>query len=137
MPISTWALFDYVTATGINDFARWTRSLDKRHQGKLASKLRMLENEGTKLVPGVLAGPLSGADNQARAIYKLKVRGNVQLRPMLCKGPYDQQHEFTLLIGAEETNRKLVPADAVERADNRRSEVANNMKRRCNHERIS
>ena len=49
--------------------------------------------------PGLLAGPNIGG--QAH-IYKLRVKSNVQMRPMLSKGPLDNAAEFTFLARAIE-----------------------------------
>jgi hypothetical protein len=52
---------------------------------------------------------------------------------MLCKGPINNNIEFTLLYGAREQDRQLIPWDAVERAEIRRQEIINNQLRRCDH----
>jgi hypothetical protein len=72
-------------------------------------------------------------------IYKLKVKTKqVQLRPMLCRGPVDESSEFTLLIGAVEVSNQLQPTDVVARAEARRAEViADPVNRRCQHERVN
>lgn len=57
-------------------------------------------------------------------IFKLKVHGKVQLRPMSCFGPIDEDEEVTLLFPAVEKGGKLIPRDAADRAIPRRAEVA-------------
>jgi hypothetical protein len=49
--------------------------------------------------------------------YKLVIHGDVMLRPMFCKGPFDNDDEFTFLCGGIETGGVLQPdiADAEER----------------------
>src|SRR5437588_9360141 len=96
-----WTLFDYVNEDGVNEIAQWTRRLEKRQRIKLNQKLDMLQKHGPDLPPQLLAGPIFPH------IYKLKVKGNVQLRPMLCKGPIIYDEEFTLLLGAIETDDEL------------------------------
>jgi len=65
---------------------------------------------------------LAGTDSPG--ISKLRVRGNVQLRPMLCCGPIDVKAEFTLLCGAKEIGGKIIPKDADRLALSRKAEVA-------------
>jgi hypothetical protein len=70
-------------------------------------------------------------------ILKLRVKGNVQLRPMLCRGPINNENEFTLLIGATERDFLFVPDKADEKANDRKKLIIENPSRRCLHERIS
>ena len=126
-----WALYDYLDADGYNVIKGWTQALGKRERIKLNQKLDMLENNGPNLPPQLLAGPVSGH------IYKLKVQGNPKLRPLLCKGPLDNNREFTLLLGAFEIQGRLVPKNALVEATNNRQAIIDNPLRRCKHERIS
>lgn len=57
-----------------------------------------------------LAGPVY------KSIYKLVIKADVQLRPMLCRGPVDVEREYTLVLGAVETGGKL-PSGAKEKAE--------------------
>ncbi|WP_175910594.1 hypothetical protein [Burkholderia metallica] len=123
-------LFDYVTAHGSNDFAEWTRDLQKVSRAKLNAKIDMLALHGEGLVPHVLT------DTPVAGIRKLRVKGNVQLRPLLCRGPINGDSEYTFLMGATERDGQLVPDTAPETADVRRATVANDGRRRCKHERI-
>jgi hypothetical protein len=61
-------------------------------------------------------------------IYKLKVRGEKALRPLLCKGPLDMDGEFTFLLGAIEVNSQL--DEDAEDAEARRSIVIADPSRR-------
>jgi len=117
--------------TNTNVISEWTRDLEKTQRIKLNQKLDMLTQYGPNLPPRLLAGPIFSH------IYKLKVKGNVQLRPMLCKGPIDNEKEFTLLLGAIEVGDNLIPNDAPQRALYNRAEIINNKERRCEHERIT
>jgi hypothetical protein len=122
-----FALFDYRDRRDRNAIREWTEGLDKRQRGQLNAKLDMLQKYGN--------GPLL---QMSAHILKLKGNGNVQIRPMLCRGPIDEDTEFTLLFGATEVGWKLVPVDAVARAETRRSEVVTDPeKRRVAHERIN
>jgi hypothetical protein len=127
-----YKLFDYVNERGENEFEFWCQGLQTGDLAKLNRKLDMLRKEPS-LPPQLLAGPLGGTH-----VYKLKVNGRVALRPMLCKGPIENDHEFTLLYGAVERDRVLVPEDAVSRAADRRERViADPARRRRPHERVT
>ena len=132
--MSGWKLYDYVDAGGDNDFAPWCRGLQRPDLARLNRKLKMLADNGPDLGPKLLAGPLKGYAH----IYKIIVNGRVALRPLLCKGPIDNDHEFTLLKGAFERDREWDPANAREIAVDRREEVINDSNgRRCYHEVVS
>lgn len=76
-----------------------------------------------------LAGPIH------EHIYKLVVHADVMLRPMLCRGPFDMEGEYTLLLGAVETGGKL-PDGSKEKARENREVVLADPSRRCEHVRI-
>ena len=123
-------LYDYVDAGNTNDFETWSNGLQKADLGRLNRKIKMLEDNGPNLGPKLLAGPLTGYAH----IYKLKIRGSVELRPLLCKGPINNETEYTLLKGAFEVGGAWVPSGARGEAQTRRQEVVNNANsRRCTH----
>ena len=124
-------IYDYVNHQGQNEFENWTSGLQKIQRGKLNERIDKLALYGDALYPEMLAG--SGV----AGIQKLKVRGNVQLRPLLCKGPINVNDEYTLLMGAKEVGSKWVPKDAPSTADTRKAEIINDpTNRRANHERV-
>lgn len=124
-------LYDYVDAAGVNVIAEWTKGLQKKERGKLVSKLDLLREHGSELFPQMLTG------TDTPGILKLRVHGNVQLRPLLCDGPIEIGKEFTLLLGAKEVGSKLVPADADRLADiNKTAVKAAPEKRRIKHEHV-
>ena len=126
-----FTLYDYLNEKGNNEFKEWTKKLQKFERAKLNVRLDMLSLQGSGLFPEILTGtPTAG-------ILKLRVKGKVQLRPMLCKGPIKIEHEFTLLIGATERDSKFVPRKADEKANDRKKIIIENPKRRCSHERVS
>ena len=115
----------------INEWLRRER-IGKGQLALFQQKIDTLEKDGPELCPGLIHGPVD------KDIYKMKVKGNkgmVQLRPMLCKGPFGE-FEYTLLVGAVEKDSKLVPPDAVRRAIENRQILLENPKRRS-HERIT
>ena len=136
-----WKLYDYVNEHDINEFAKWTRSLQKTQRIKLRSKLDTLAQAGPELPPGLLM------KSEVAYIFKSKVQGNPKLRPMLCRGPLGLtdtstgkkklEQAFTLLIGAKEISWEFEPKGADIEAGIRRSKVLANPKRRVKHERIN
>jgi hypothetical protein len=98
----------------------------------LNQKLDMLLTTGDALFPHVLTGtPVAG-------IQKLRVKGSVQLRPLLCKGPVENEDAFTLLAGATEVGSKLKPNGIAAIADTRKTEVIGDpVNRRNKHVRIT
>ncbi|MEA2162295.1 MAG: hypothetical protein QOK37_422 [Thermoanaerobaculia bacterium] len=124
-------LFDYRDEKGRNDVKRWMLEQEKRQRAQVNLKLDMLRKYGNDVGSNVLL-------RMSATIFKLKGKTKgVQLRPMLCKGPVDDDREFTILIGATEIDWKLVPADAVVRAERRRDEIIRDPKgRRQKHERV-
>lgn len=125
-----WKLYDYVDEHGINHFKKWSEGLEKAQLGKLNQKLDMLERNGPSLQPTLLS------DTGYPPIKKIKVKGNVHLRPMVCEGPISN-NEYTLLVGAKEVGGKLQPETVVAIALSRRQEIINHPNRRLPHERVS
>lgn len=126
-----FSLFDYTSENGNNEIKEWTKGLQKTDRAKLNAKLDMLASKGHELFPQVLT------DTPTPGIQKLRIKGKVQLRPKLCKGPIDNEKEYTLLIGATERDSKFVPEKADQTANKRKQIIIHNHNRRCRHERIS
>jgi hypothetical protein len=122
-----YQLYDYVLSNGTNDILEWARSLQPAERGKLNNKLDMLAIHGPHLRPHVLAG------TDAPGIQKVRVRGSVELRPLLCEGPVSVNIEFTLLAGAKEIGSVLRPKGVLEVAMNRKAEVLADPTRRKKH----
>jgi hypothetical protein len=122
-------LFDYVDASGKNRFAEWMKDQQKVQRVKLNARLDWLKEKGDALLPEILT------NTHVRGILKLRIKGNVQLRPLLCRGPHGDG-EYTLLMGAKEVGDCWQPKDAAETADVRKAAVAADKNRRCKHERI-
>jgi hypothetical protein len=126
-----YTLYDHIDEDGANEFLAWSQSLEKAQRGALNSKLDMLQRHGPELMPSILS------DCGKAGLKKLRVKGNVQLRPLLCFGPVSRDAEFTLLFGAKEVQSKWVPSDALDQADKRKSAVSKDpTNRRRIHERV-
>jgi hypothetical protein len=123
-------LYDYLDASGTNVFAAWTRHQQKIQRVKLDARIDMLEEHGESLFPEILT------NTHVRGIRKLRIKGGVQLRPLLCRGPHSDD-EYTFLMGAKEVGDKWDPRDAPEIADGRKAVIAGDKNRRCEHERVT
>lgn len=125
----SFTLYDYVNAQGRNEIKKWRDSLEKVGRAKIDELLDKLEEHGEDLFPAVLTG------TDEKSILKLRVRGNVQLRPLLCRGPIANATEFTLLCGAKEVGWKLTPKGVlVEAVERRRIVIKDPTTRRKIHE---
>ncbi len=123
-----WDIYDYLTPSGKNDIYKWAMEFNGERRGKFEEKLDVLRKHGIDVPKDLL--PYLGND-----IYKLKVQGKPQLRPLLCRGIKDKNlEEFTILIGVIEENGKFRPSDAIDRAGSRLDELLENHSQRCEHE---
>lgn len=125
-------LFDYRDSNGVNVMQHWATqmSMQKRDRARLDSKIDMLQRVEDNLPPGLLH------PTRCKPIMHLVVNGKVALRPMLCRGPFDHEKEFTFLFGTTERDRKLVDRDAPERALQNREDLIRHPENRCKHERF-
>lgn len=124
-------VFEWVDERGKGVVTDW--DLQSPQRAKLEAKLDMLVNaevdpdtRKANLPSDLLAGP--GYDGQP-FIYKLKARGNVQLRPMVCVGP-DRLDEWTILYPSIEVGNVLRPPNAASLAEERRKEILADKSRR-------
>jgi hypothetical protein len=129
-----YKLWDFLNTHYENVILLWVKEdrLSKRDRAILNQKLDRLVQIDFSLAIGMklLAGPV------AKHIYKLRAKGDVQLRPMLCRGPISDETEYTLLQGAVETGGKL-PKRVQEQAGKNRQMILRDPSRRCSHERIT
>ena len=131
--VPLYALWDFRSERGENVILRWVREdrLTKRARAALNQKLDRLSQLEFDLAVQTkfLAGPIY------KRIYKLVVKADIQLRPLLCRGPHNVEREYTLLLGAVEVGDKL-PNGAKEKAEENRQVVIKNPNRRVKHGRI-
>lgn len=117
-------LYEWIDASGAGVVSGW--KLQKKQSIKLDAKLPLLRTAEVspsgkvELPPSLIGGP--GIDGYA-SIYKLKIHGNVALRPMLCLGPLNLDREWTILARAVEKDGELKPTDAAATAESRRQEI--------------
>lgn len=88
-------IWDYVDHRGENAILKWARDkrLSKRDRAILNQKIRRLAQMDFDLAINskLPAGPVH------EHIYKLRAKGSVQLRPMLCRGPLENETEYVVL----------------------------------------
>jgi hypothetical protein len=125
-----YSIYDYVHPVEGNIIKTWSSGLQKKERAKLNQRLDSLALHGPELIPGLLS------PTGVPKIFKLKIRGKVQLRPMICEGP-GSESEFTLLLGAKEISSKYVPDGAPEKAAEYRADLITHPERRVKHERVS
>ena len=126
-----WTIYEFLDSRGQGVIEVWLKQarIQKKGRARLNLKLDLLEQAGPDLPPGLFAGPINGH------IYKLRVKvPGVQLRPLLCRGPINNDREFTLLCGATERDWELIPTDALQRAEEYRQIVLVTPSRRRKHE---
>ena len=89
-------IYDFTDPRGESIIQVWVNAigLSSRMRGRFDSKVDRLALSEPNLLPGLLAGTASGH------IKKLKIKGDVQLRPHLCIGPLNVGTECTFLVGA-------------------------------------
>ena len=128
-----YKLYDFVDAKGGNIIRAWTERLQKESRVRLNRKFDNLEQHGDDLSAQLLA------ETGTAHIKKLRITGKrvPTLRVMLCRGPIDVETEFTILQGAVKKDGKLIPPDAVERAEENRETVIADESRRCDHEQVA
>jgi len=126
-----WRLYDFLDTRGRSVVKEWARTQKDEMKARMNQRLDTLERHGPELPSGMLAG------TRQRHIDKLKIYGpGVTWRIMICKGPINNEHEFTILYIAQEKDRKLIPQDADRLADERRAIIIADPERRCDHERL-
>src|SRR5438067_2224994 len=133
--MTEWQVYFYLTGLRRdNAIKAWLKdeAVSIAQIAAFQDKIDTLEKSGPDMVPGFIS-----ETPVAKDIYKMKIKGNKgmkQLRPMCCRGPFGPK-EYTVLAGAIEKDRKLIPADAVERAQRNRKELVTDPTRRV-HERL-
>jgi len=123
-----WTVFEFLDARNFGVIQIWLKKerIQKKARILLDQKIDLLRQCGPGLPPEMLSpGPIDGGH-----IYKLKVRGPVMFRPLLCKGPISMDTEYTLLRGAIERNNVLPQSDIVQAEANRQTLISN-PDRRC------
>jgi hypothetical protein len=126
-----WEVYVFLDKRGHRVIVHWVRKsrIQRRARILLDQKVDLLREHGPDLPPELLSpGPIDGGH-----IYKLKVRGPVMLRPLLCKGPFSMADEYTLLHGAIERGG-ILPVGDVEKAEENRQELLATRDRRLPYE---
>jgi hypothetical protein len=128
-----YKLWDFLDNRFKSVILQWVRDdrLTKRDRAILNQKISRLAQMDFSLAINakLLAGPIY------KHVYKMRMKGDVQLRPMLCRGPVDNDAEYTFLLGTVETGGHL-PAGSKETAENNRTVVLDDHDKRIRHQRI-
>ncbi len=130
VPLKT--IWDFVGGNHKSVIEGWAKRLrSRRDEAALLQRLIQLRQRERQaaLASNLIAGPLRGAGN----LYKLRAKGDHQLRPHLCTGPKNHGAEYTLLCGAIEQGDALIPPDVQERAKANREELTKDNDRRVEH----
>src|SRR5277367_6078766 len=106
-----WRVYCFLSARGANVIREWLdeERIPSAQRGDFQTRIRLLENGGPQASPQFISDTPVAKD-----IYKAKIKGNkgwVQLRPMLCRGPWVKEWEFTILLGAIEKDGALRPKE--------------------------
>jgi hypothetical protein len=106
-----YKIWVFIEPDGTNEFYKWREKMPPKQVAKMDDRITKLSQSGLQLLPLILA-PVKNS-----GLYKLKVHGNPQLRPLLTRGPLDNNSEFTLLQGAREISSQFDPLNAVDLAN--------------------
>ena len=125
-------IYDYLDENNVNVVKEWIlKNVQKKQRIKLNQKIDALSLHGLTLIPNILTGTHIGG------IQKIRVKGNVQLRPLLCIH-HGKIVEFTFLNGGKEVGGDWQPVNAVEIADlNKTSLLTDMANRRIIHVRVN
>lgn len=127
-----YEIYDFIDERGKNLINEWIKDLQKEERAKFYAKFDMLKKNGLTLLPETLT------DSGVTGVYKLRGRGRVQIRPLLCAGPVCNSAEFTFLLGAKEIGDQWDPTNAPKKAlKNKTILCYDPIKRRVLHERVS
>jgi hypothetical protein len=124
-------LWEWVDARGRGAVSNY--HLEESQRAKLDERLDRIEELESLDSPEARAYifPLSGR------LKKLKIRGNVALRPIVTRGPSDRAHELTFLLCTTERDGELVPSkrQVVKTGNERIDEILVSPERRQRYER--
>jgi hypothetical protein len=108
-----YRIFEFLETDGHSAIGNWLDrdKITARDRRLLRIKMDMLALNGVELLTGFVAGPIKSKLHPRipSHIYKLVIHGDVMLRPMFCRGPEDNDGEFTFLCGGVETGGLLSP----------------------------
>jgi len=126
-----YSIWDFVDAHGGSLIYEWALRRSKRDRAKLNQRFDRLAQVDFQLAVNsrLLAGPIY------KHVYKMQIHGEVQMRPLLCRGPISNETEYTLLRGATERDGVLTPG-AKEQAELDRATILSFPARRKPHARI-
>jgi len=122
-----WQIYCFLSERGVNLIIDWldAEKISVKQRADFQAKIDLFERGGSELITGFITDTPIAPD-----IYKMKIKGQVQLRPMACRGPFDLNREYTILVGWIERDNKRVPNDVKKKASENRTIVLANPERR-------
>jgi hypothetical protein len=129
-------VFEYIDLRGRGVYTEWYLERQKNQRAALDAKLDAVRSAGEpgdtrrgELPPNMFRGPVREGNRSYPNTYKFTVNCDVALRPLACKGPVDEQSEWTILVPVIEVGRKYPPG-CFQEAEDRRLEILRDPSRR-------
>jgi hypothetical protein len=102
-------VYEYVDRRGNGVITAWYESLQAKQRAALDDKLEVLV--AGVAPPGLLRGPVRHGNESYPNTYKLTINCGMALRPLACPGPFDLEHEWTVLVPVIEVGNRYDPRD--------------------------
>jgi hypothetical protein len=122
-----WSIYFFLSERGVNLITDWldAEKISVKQRADFQAKIDLFERGGSDLITGFITDTPIAPD-----IYKMKIKGQVQLRPMVCRGPLDLGREYTVLVGWIERDNARVPNNIKKKASENRSIIIADPRRR-------
>lgn len=114
--MAVWQIYDHIDARGHNVIEDWLDSLNPKARAKVHAKFIALRQYGGTLPTTMLS------DTDVPRIKKLRSRGRINWRILVCKGPINEGSEFTAIDAVQEKDNEM-PAGSTARAARMRLEI--------------
>jgi hypothetical protein len=109
-----------------NSFREWYGDQVAKVRGWIFQRLMLMKQHTGSDFSMFAHGPIKEGGLRYPHIYKLKIGGAIEFRPLLCRGPVPpiQPHVVTFLLGAQEVQNRIAPSP--QGAVDRRQEIIEN-----------
>lgn len=132
-------LFEYIDRRGMGVYEEWYARRQKRQRAALDVKRDAILRAGeagepgnqlrTELPPKMFRGPVRHKGRFYPHTWKWTINCDGALRPLCCKGPFDESAEWTILLPVIEVGDEY-PAGCFEEAESRRLDILRDPSRR-------
>jgi hypothetical protein len=129
-------LFEYVDRRGRGVYTDWYAKRQPKHKAALDAKRDAIltagepgTSVGGELPPNMFRGPVKYEDRFYPHTWKWTVNCGIKMRPLACKGPIDDDAEWTILVPVIEVGDKY-PRGCFQDAEDRRREIIADPSRR-------